>query len=57
MHKIFSTVLDTQKALQKMLAIIFIVTLMITSILSHKLPEVDMVIVTDSIDWLVQHPL
>ena len=42
-----------------MLAIIFVVTLIITTILPHKLsiPEVGVVIVTDLMDWIPQHPL
>lgn len=51
-----------------MLAIIFVVTFIITTILPHKLsipkkkkklsiPEVGVVIVTDLMDWLPQHPL
>ena len=59
LQKIFRRELDTQKAFQNMLAIIFVVTLIITTILPHKLliPEVGVVIVTDLMDWLPQHPL
>ena len=60
MHiKYLEQALDTQRAFQKVLAIIFVVTLIITTILPHKLliPEVGMVIVTDFLDWLPQRPL
>lgn len=60
MHiKYLEQALDTQKAFEKMLAIIFVVTLIITTILPHKflIPEVGVVIVTDFLDPLPQHPL
>ena len=40
-----------------MLAIILIVTLVIATILPHKVPEVYIVIATDFTDWPTQHPL
>lgn len=39
-----------------MLAIL-IMTIKIATILSHKLPEVDMVVAIDSMDWLTQQCL